>query len=866
MNTTSQMFYVKNPKGEVYEIPEENLDAALAQDPNNEIVENFQRTTQIQTPNEQTDEQTQNILQPNTTDLNVRQNPIKNVYMRDSQGGIFEIPEHNVEAAKKAGGVLIEEKDIPEDPHNANSWNKKDQEQNLSTKDEEQNLSTIDRLRQFGMGLAEVPAVVADLGDRYVAAPFELAKARGLELAGDVAGKVSETAATSLKQASKERYENVDKLRKSNYTEKVHEKFNELAGKDITPKDKTGKFLTAAGSFSFPVPGAGVLGGATVRTIASQGLKEGAKRVAGGIGKNAAVGTAGAAALEGTRDISAFKEGSVGAHVEDFLKTVVGMSLADKGLSAAKKAILSKTSKNLENIIDHSNNLIKEESIGTLENIRTKAAGKILSLGAKPNHEINALAKKYNIQLPFEVALGGKLHQFISNTFLKSLFTAQVYENVIKNADKDMINAVKEKISTISPESISGDIASSRTRDFLRSEKSEINNEVRRLYQEEAYPLLKSTDAHAPTEVVSFIKDVLENNLALSADVPGPAAKPIALYLKQIGERWGFIPPKNSLSQFEDSPDFLKKVADYYIKNVKEVPVKKMISQLQSTYQHTKYNKDIEGLPNIFNGLVGALQRDIDKTANKEFLKKWRSANKYMKQEKVDRIKADISRSIMNGEVPKEAFTYMSAAPEVRKLKQILGNSENGQTIFNELRRAKVDQIVSDKIIDASGSILYSKLSNLFLKNPEQQALLKELLGDSYDGMRELSKISQQFVRSGKEFGNPSKTTLSARDVEGIKDIFKIGLNTVASVGAGVAKHGILGAIEGPVAIHLVSMLVSNKKYIDMALKYSKSKEPKTKLTLSNRLGRIAKDILVDTPTNYPQSVISQKSLINDSE
>jgi hypothetical protein len=324
-----------------------------------------------------------------------------------------------------------------------------------------------------------------------------------------------------------------------------------------------------------------------------------------------------------------------------------------------------------------------------------------------------------------------------------------------------------------------------------------------------------------------------------------------------IGEKWGFIPPNNILKEFEESPDFLKKVIQSFEEKAKDVPLEELIGQLQSTYQYTKHQKDIPGLKNLYNGLVKSLNEDIRKTTNKEFLSKWENANQYFKQNEIDRLRSNLATSIMNGEIPEEAFIYMGAVPEMRKLQQIIGNSENGRQIFNELKRAKLEQVVANKIIDASGTILYGQLSNLFLRNPEQQALLKELLGDSYEGMRELAKISQEFVKSGKNFGNPSKTTLSAMDIQGFKDIIKIGLNAIGGAAVGISAHGLLpGIIEGPAAIYFASKLVSNKNYINSALKYAKASEAQ-KITLAHRLGKIAKHIFYEEPMQYRQSFIA---------
>jgi hypothetical protein len=127
----------------------------------------------------------------------------------------------------------------------------------------------------------------------------------------------------------------------------------------------------------------------------------------------------------------------------------------------------------------------------------------------------------------------------------------------------------------------------------------------------------------------------------------------------------------------------------------------------------------------------------------------------------------------MTGEVPKEAISYMGSIGQIRKLGQILGDSKNGKEVFSSLKRAKAQDIVLDHLIDNVGTISYAKFATLFNKSSKNQALLKEVLGDSYESLKKLSGVSQEFVRSGKLFGNPSKTTLAAQDIKHVSSLIK---------------------------------------------------------------------------------------------
>jgi len=128
--------------------------------------------------------------------------------------------------------------------------------------------------------------------------------------------------------------------------------------------------------------------------------------VLGAIGKHLGIAGSGAAALEGTKDYRLTNEGTTGRVVEDFLTTLSGMALGDKGLSAAKQKIVGSTENLLEKLINKADRTASKAA-SSEPNIAQKAAGKVLSLGANPNLEVNAAARAEGIDLPFEVALGG---------------------------------------------------------------------------------------------------------------------------------------------------------------------------------------------------------------------------------------------------------------------------------------------------------------------------------------------------------------------------------------------------------------------------------------------------------------------------
>jgi hypothetical protein len=751
--------------------------------------------------------------------------------------GTYKVPEHDLKEAISLGGKVLEE----------------------------QELTYGDRALQYARGAATIPAIGADLVNNYVAAPALNAVGGVAELASKGASYVSQDAADALQQGADAAYKARDFYKESNLTGNVAEGFNELAGKDITPKDTTGKILNAAGEFSFPL--SNVAKGA-------KGLKE----VGGAVAKHLGVAAAGGATLEGTKDYRITEEGTMGRVVEDFLQTVMGMSLADKGLSAAKRKIVDSTEKTLgklaQNVEGEALKLDPSQDANALQ----KGIAKVLSLSANPNIEANAAARAEGIELPFEVALNGKPQKFLANTGLKSLFVTKAYNNVIENADRDMINAVRSKIDQINPTQLDGELSSIKALDHLKSEDALIGKEVNKLY-EHSSSLLKETDAVKPESMYKAMNDILAK---MSTVAPSKDMLFVANRISRIGKVWGLLP---DLSKFEDSPELIAKLKESLSivtsklgnlaattskdRQIKKIPAKEFELQIKALKNDLNYERDIPGIKNMLNGFISSMEKDLGNIANKEYLEARSAANKYFKENEVDRIRTNIAQSLMKGEVPKQAFTYMSSAPDIRQLNKIMGESEAANEIMTSLKRAKLEDVLVKNIMDASGTISYANFSNLFNKAPEKQALLKELLGEHYAGIKKLSQVSQQFVTAGKDFGNPSRTTLSARDTKGITDLVKVLGNTGLTLAGSTALHGGIGfglAVE-PMAINILSRIASDKKIVNTAIKYAESSKLSKgdQAILENRLTRMVSKFLQsqwEEIKNYPQAslVLSQQA------
>lgn len=845
-STSPTIYRVRRPDtGQIGEVEEHNLDYAI--DLGGEVVDDLLQNEPVNQSADiapQSTEQNQSIQ---TQDSMSQRQPISNpeptqqperMYKvkRPDTGQIGEVSESNLEKAKKMGGIVVD-KDGNEPPQ-------------PETNSQEE-LSYGDRALQFGRGVANIPAFGADLVNNYVAAPALNLVGGATELAAKGAGLVSSDAEDALNTAAEKVYGARDFYNASNVTGDVADKANELAGKDITPKDTTGKILNAAGEFSVPLGNI------------AKGAKTG-REMLSAIGKHLGISGSGAIALEGTKDSRFTNEGTAGRVVEDFLATLGGMALGDKGISAAKKKIVDNSERILDKLINKSeppsNKVTPAEDIGLLK----KGAAKALSLGANPKTDIISAARSEGIDLPFEIALNGRVQSFLANTGLKSLFVSKAYNNVIENADKEMINAVKRKLNEINPMVLDGELSSIQAKEFLKTEKKSLSKEAEKLYNH-SDSFLKETDAAKPINAFKEAEAILPK---VSAASPSDQMQFVSKNISRIGKDWGWLP---DLSKYEDSPELIKKIKESWGMGdkIKEIPASQIAVEISALKQSMRNKGAIHGVETLLNRFIDALETDMNSVANKQFVDSRKVANTFFRQEIGERMRTDIATSLLKGEIPKDAFIYMSSAPKVRQLQKIMGKSKAAHEVITSLKRAKLEQEFASNIIDSSGTISYANFSNMFNKRPEKQSLLKELLGDQYKGMKKLADVSQEFVKSGKLFGNPSKTTLSARDLGGIKDVLSVLGNTAATLGVGTALHGVSpAALLEPGAVWALSHVASDRKIINAAIKYAKASQKnnhKEKEVLGNRLSKMATKFLKhqwDDVQKYPQSsyVFSKKA------
>lgn len=397
--------------------------------------------------------------------------------------------------------------------------------------------------------------------------------------------------------------------------------------------------------------------------------------------------------------------------------------------------------------------------------IMQKPVIKMITKTESNNKQILEYAKQEGINLPYHVATDNDTAKFLANNLFRSYFVAGTWKDIVKNADIDMVKKVRRNIDNVAQEVISKESASTAFRDTAENVFKELKEKADTLYK----PAVEA----GKREIISTSSEQL---------------KPLRKAIEEIKQK--FDPSKVSLDS--GSKFVYAKAIDIEktLLSQKKISVDNLFDQRSSLLKDSKYGK-AEGskawLSHVTSGIENSLEKIASNSSNKKFKELYSTAQSFYKNEYIARVKSTMGKALVTGDIPKEAYSFMNNVASIKQLEKILGKNVKTKPIMQDLKRAKLQEILIDKVFSNDGSLSHANLSNLFNKKSVYQDVLKELLGnENYRSMQRLSTLSARFLKSGRAYANPSGTSHSSKDKLMAHAItgsfgFGIGLKTASS-------------------------------------------------------------------------------------
>jgi|SRR5271156_1146236 len=668
-----------------------------------------------------------------------------------------------------------------------------------------------ERALQFGRGIAQGAGSLIDLASKGVAGAMNLP---AMMLEPLAKGRAMQKTPEEIQKIQEDFQAGQEVLRNTEFANKGAKLADLLAGRDLTPEqeDLVGRLLQTTGEFMTPIPGAGYI----------KAGKTGLGALGKVLTKEAGI-AGGAATAVNTPQLA--EEGSGLGVLENMGKAIVGGRVGANPL-ATVKGIANIPGKTLEGI----------------KNIPAKA----LSLGAKPNQEVFKLAEKHGVELPFNVGMNSSPQNFLANNFLKTMFVSKNYKKALESADESMVRAVKKNIDTLGPSQLKPSEASGEYRKLLKEQEKEAESVSRELY-DKAASLLKPTDKVVPKHTISSIESMRE---LLNRDIKSPATKKVAAKIAELADSWGINPtgPKIGFGKkpkeisatntklLEENPEFINKILDNIQHNKTPISIERLNGVRKELGTITGHDPDIKGVEAYLNRLKSDITKDIEGSANKEFVSAWKGANKVFKNAVADRFRTDMARSIMTGELPVESFNLMSNAKNIRELERIAGESPKSKEVFDALKKAKVRDIFSTTLKEEGLST--ANFVNLFKKEKGEETLQALLGPKTYKDMSEISEIALEFKKSNRELLNTSGTAMASADINRLEKLVKTGFGVML----GTPIVGLPGAIGTAATPYLVSKMVANPRIVAKARAYAIARQQgntKYAQTILNELNKM---------------------------
>lgn len=172
---------------------------------------------------------------------------------------------------------------------------------------------------------------------------------------------------------------------------------------------------------------------------------------------------------------------------------------------------------------------------------------------------------------------------------------------------------------------------------------------------------------------------------------------------------------------------------------------------------------------------------------DKEFVKEYMKANKDF-SEHAKTFRNDNINRILTSRDPMILMNKMNSVQGLKDLEKALVMNPEGQKVFGDLKRFKLDQMMGNKMIDnTSNQLKMGQFKNL-LKNPKDAQIVKELVGnEAFKELIKLQKAVGKLQETASKFYNASKSAAVGIDA--------------ALVGKGIADLGhVLAGNPWPIA------------------------------------------------------------------
>lgn len=405
-------------------------------------------------------------------------------------------------------------------------------------------------------------------------------------------------------------------------------------------------------------------------------------------------------------------------------------------------------------------------------------------------------ARKAGVQLDLGSITDSGAVKFVQNQIAQSPLVGDALETFKKDLSQQVINEYKSITENIGQANFQNNYqAGEAVQNAIKANQQSSLDSARKLYENARNA---GKNAIVTNGEIKNVVEKIKNSLT-PGSIKSPEQTKVINTLNDLQEGlWRGVSPVESLINNKIA---LNDIIDYEIQGGSKQLLKKVVKTIDDTL--SKYGATD---PNFGNA--------------------WKSANKEFSQHAKTFRNTNIS-NVLKTQDPATILNKMNTTAGIRDIRKSLSSSPEGKSLFNDLSRYKIDDMVG-KALDKNikDQIQFGKIGNVF-KQPKTQELLKELMPkQEFERLKKLTDLSSNIAESASKFLNTSQSGTTVVNMAAVsKMMFDIGkalsgnfLPAMTSLGSLAGVRGISNLITNPEFLRAVedAILVSKSSNVSL--------------------------------------------------
>jgi len=400
-------------------------------------------------------------------------------------------------------------------------------------------------------------------------------------------------------------------------------------------------------------------------------------------------------------------------------------------------------------------------------------------------------ARKAGVQLDLGSITDSGAVKFIQNQIAQSPLVGDALETFKKDLSQQVVNEYKSIVDTVGQANFQNNFqAGESVQNAIKANQQSSLDSARKLYEQARNV---SNDVIVTNREIKDVVSEIRNSLT-PGSVKSPEQSKVIKVLDDLKD--GLWKDVSSIESLINNKIALNDIIDYEIQGGSKQLLKRVVKSIDDTL--SKY---------------GAF--------DPKFGNAWKSANKEFSQHAKTFRNTNIS-NVLKTQDPASIFNKMNTTAGIRDVKKALSHSSEGKSLFNDLSRYKIDDMVGKALEkNIKDQIQFGKIGNIF-KKPKTQELLKELMHKTeFERLNKLTGLSSNIAESASKFLNTSQSGTTIINMAAVsKMLFDIGQAFSGNLLPAMKSLGGLAGVRG------ISSLITNPEFlkaIEDAILVSKS-------------------------------------------